>query len=132
MIASLAAFSSHAELLPWPLTISMRLKPWCARLRGYFDKVYAYSVEEDRFTESTDLRTLRGLRDAVLDATMPIIRSKWGTALNRWLFKRKNLCSHCYSCLSGRACPWDRCLSQPCILYRGIWGDPDDHWKWPS
>ena len=100
-------------------------------LRGYFDKVYAYSVEEDRFTRSLDLRTLGGLRDAVLDATMPIIRSDQVKASYLWLVKKKNIYRHCVRCLRGATDPWYWCWNEPCILYKRLWGDPDDYWERP-
>lgn len=101
------------------------------QLRGYFDKVYAYSVEEDRFTESLDLRTFGALQDAVLDILMPVIRSNKVTALTLWLVKQKNLYRHCIMCLRGRTDPWHWCWNEPCILYKRLWGDPNDHWERP-
>ena len=104
-------------------------KNW-AELRGYFDLVYAYDLNEDRFTAKQDLRTLGALQDMVLNVLMPVFRSERFQTLLWWLRKKKNLCQHCYNCLRGKSSPWPQCWYKPCIFYRQLLGKPDDHWKW--
>ncbi|MFH2110734.1 MAG: hypothetical protein ABIJ47_05670 [Candidatus Bathyarchaeota archaeon] len=95
------------------------------QLRGLFDKVYAYSAEEDRFTESVDLRPLGALRDAVLDAAMPVIRSPKFRAFYRFFWIRKNRAvrrlrdrARCIRCCMGKGRPRYYCVGETCETYR--------------
>lgn len=99
-------------------------------LRGYFDNVYGYDEQLDEIPDRVDLRTLGSLQDIILNRTMPFLRSPEFREFCRFFWKRKNLCRHCYNCLRGRSCPWPQCWDEPCILYKRLWGDPDDFWKW--
>ena len=101
-----------------------------SELRGYFDLVYAYDVKTSSFTAKQDLRALGAFQDVVLDAMMPVIRSKRFRDLRWWLDKKKNMCTHCVDCIRGRGSPWPNCWHNPCLFYKLVWGKPDDHWEW--
>lgn len=101
-------------------------------LRGLYNEVYGYNVEENRFTCALDLRTLGALQDMTLDVVMPVVRNRRVRTFHSSIVRKKNIYSHCLNCLRGRICPWLRCLDEPCILYKRLLGDPSDHWKWSN
>lgn len=61
-----------------------------SKLRGCFDRVFAYRFEDDRFTEALDLRTFGGLQDLVLDLMTPPYMSPESQRLCRHLWRNKN------------------------------------------
>jgi hypothetical protein len=104
-------------------------KNW-RELSGYFDIIYSYNIEKERFTDKTDLRTLGNLQDLILDRLMPFLRSPEFKKFSRFFWKRKNiivqfmynlkLCIRC--CMNhGRLVYF--CRGDPCNVYRLIYGD---------
>jgi len=100
------------------------------QLRGFFDKVYAYSVEEDRFTESLDLRALGFLQDLVLNLVTPLFMSPLFQGFYRPLWRRKNwvavrlwklgICVRC--CMGGDMVNY-YCWVEDCRMYRFLQKD---------
>jgi hypothetical protein len=91
------------------------------RLRGYFDLVLGYDVEDGVFTGKRDLRFMGPLRDAALDFLIPIYKSErvQGT-LNR-VTRRKNILKmrlrgrlQCLLCRLDLPSPWIFCPGDGC------------------
>jgi hypothetical protein len=104
-------------------------KNW-RELSGYFDIVYAYSLEEERFTEKMDLRTLGSLQDLVLDRLMPFLRSPSFKEFRRFFWKRKNLVIQyisdlklCIRCCMNQGRHVYFCIGETCNVYGLIHGD---------
>lgn len=110
-------------------------KDW-TKLRGYFDLVYGYDVNQDKICFRKDLRRLGVLQDLVLDIWMPVRRSSRFKGMEWWFIRRKNLCAGCVMCLRGKYPPRRDCWDAPCILFNlllmilRITGTEERFFKW--
>lgn len=91
------------------------------QLKGYFDIIMSYDVEEDTFTERWDLRFLGPQRDTVLDIIVPIYMSEAVQSIYLRLVMGKNQVKHtirkliqCSACRIGIETHWKFCPKFNC------------------
>ena len=91
-------------------------------LKGYFDIVIAYNIEDDVFNGAIDLRFLGSLRDMFLNALVPVYKSDEAKSVIRWIKMKKNLLVynikgqiHCIACKHGIPTPWRFCPRDDCL-----------------
>lgn len=98
------------------------------RLKGYFDLVLVYDAEGDRFTNVRDLRCLGWLKDAALDALVPlyygdefqcVLRLIHRTRVRFGIWLRDSL--ECPLCRLGvPTSGWDYCYRDECLGYKTL------------